>query len=174
MRLGYAIDATDRITHVSGAWAAFAVENGAPGLVDGVVGERLWTFIDGVQTRAVYRLLLTRVRGGRLVQFGFDCPSPTRQRRLLMVMTATAHGGVRFETALLSEGLRDKVRPPAGLLVLHVCSWCKRVRVSESWCEPEYAVEYLEVFGSARDIELSHGICPACGVALELASEANP
>jgi hypothetical protein len=44
---------------------------------------------------------------------------------------------------------------------LQICSWCKRVNLPESsWVEAEEAIRALDLFGSYKLPQLTHGVCP--------------
>ena len=39
---------------------------------------------------------------------------------------------------------------------MHICAWCKRVRIDDAWSPIETLI------GSTSSLTLSHGICPTC------------
>ncbi len=41
-----------------------------------------------------------------------------------------------------------------------ICSWCKKIRVEDRWCEAEEAITRLGLLNETPG--LTHGICPAC------------
>jgi hypothetical protein len=162
----YVIDDRDRVASVSDLWTEFAAENGASGLAERALGQVLWTFISGDETKAIYRTLFDRVRGGRTVRVPYRCDAPARVREFELEMAPGGHGSVVCTTYVVAE--RD--RPPMRLIdalaersdgFLHMCGWCKRVDVGE-WVEPEVAVERLGLFGGGPVPQVTHGICEDC------------
>ena len=169
-RYRYEIDAGDVITSVSDLWSAFARENGAPELTDQqVVGTSLWQFIDGEETRQLYRSLLHRVRTGiPQIILPFRCDSPTLRRFMRLEITAQVNRAIRF------EGILERVEPTRRLNLLDpdfphssdtltVCSCCRRVIVDPfGWLEIEEATVRLRLLEVLRVPRLRHRICPDC------------
>jgi len=61
----WTIDDADRIVYVNDAWLAFAGENTAPQLTASVVLDQpIWGFIQGQETRYLYKQIFSRVRAG--------------------------------------------------------------------------------------------------------------
>lgn len=76
-------------------------------------------------------------------------------------------GQVLFESCIVREETREAVSlfdTSVGRSdeFLVVCSWCKRVNVSEDWLEVESAVTQLGLFQSTRLPQITHGICTDC------------
>lgn len=166
----YRISSQDTILEVNETWTDFAVENDAPDLrASQVLGQPLWRFISGAETRHLYELLLSRVRQthGTLV-LPFRCDAPTTRRFMEMEMTALPDGEIEFVTWLVRAEPRDAVSllSPAyahGRTFLTICSWCKRVRLAETaWLEVEDAVARLGLFQLEALPQLTHGACQAC------------
>jgi hypothetical protein len=56
---------------------------------------------------------------------------------------------------------RHRGAPPRLRDLVHVCSWCRNVRVGAEWVGNDEGLRRLgPVFRAER--RLSHGICPAC------------
>jgi len=169
-RLVYRVDAGDAIAWVGPGWLEFARDNDAPELEpSSLLGRPLRTWVAGSSVWQLYALLLQRVRlTGRAVTFAFRCDAPALRRFLTMTMTPLAEHGIEFDSVLT----RAESRAPMPLLdrrlarserFVTVCSWCKRVKVTEGdWREIETAVEPLRLFGTAGLPMLTHGICPSC------------
>ena len=173
----YQLNAADEILSVGGDWAPFAQANEAPYLADGVIGRPLWDFVGGMTTRHVYRELLARVRAGRTVAFDYRCDSPDLRRFLRMTISPGSEGGVAFD----SRTVRTEPRvPPLPSLVsgqgtepgLRMCSWCKRVDLSQLWEELEIAVERLGLLTLGHPPLISHAMCPRCYVRIMEDSDA--
>lgn len=163
----YRIDRHDRIVSLSDTFSAWAAENGAAHLADGVVGRSLWEFVGDYQTREVYRTLIARVREGRDLGFPYRCDAPHLRRFMRMTMWPDGEGGVWFESAIL------RVEPRAACwrlpdaaeatgVLLPACAWCGRVAVEGGWDEIEVAIARLDLFGDAPLPALTHGMCPTC------------
>jgi hypothetical protein len=163
----YVLDADDRVTGVNDAWRAFAVENGAPELADGVLGRRVWEFMSGGDADAVYRALFASVREGRTVAVPYRCDAPSRTREFELVLSPRSGGAIECATRVLGE----RERPPVPLLdagaprrddFLHMCGWCKRVNLQDAWVSAEEAVQRLALFAGGPVPRVTHGICPDC------------
>lgn len=168
----YRIDRDDRIVSVNAAWDAFASANAGHAVAgDRVVGRGLFEFIGDATTRALYRQMLARIRGGRDMRFTFRCDSPECRRLMEMqVRRADDSGGVEFR----SEALEERPRPPVWVsqadgatdpddrVPLRVCGWCNRVDVAGAWLELEEAMPRLGILEEAAPPDLTHGICEAC------------
>jgi hypothetical protein len=171
MDVVYEIGPDDILRSVGGDWASFARANGAPELLDNIVGRSLWDFVAGVTTRDVYGRLIERARAGRELSFHLRCDSPDERRFMRMRMVPAANQGVRFETRLLTRAEWPGSLPFSRLdsmkTLLTVCGWCGRAQIDRQWEEPEVAVERLGIFVGTHTPAISHGICPACTVVFE-------
>lgn len=163
----YWIDRGDRIVAVNDAWDAFAEANRTPHLVkDKIVGQSIWDSISDLTTRELYAALLTQVRAGRRVEFGFRCDSPALRRDMRMALTAEGDR-VAFESRVVSVSPRATqpiwdAAQLRGSDLLTVCGWCKRVRVGPQWLEAEVAIPVLGLFQSRAMPQLTHGMCADC------------
>mgnify|MGYP000433421518 CR=1 FL=1 len=165
----YTILDDDTICAIRGPWDEFAAENDAASLdVSSVLGRPLWEYISGEEVRAIYRVLLHRVRTtGKRVSFPFHCDSPGRVRLFRMAVSRPGAEFVRFSSTLL----RSQDRPAVPLLdvnvprsreVLLVCSVCKLFRCGQDWVPVERALAALGVMEGGQVPSLSHGLCPDC------------
>jgi hypothetical protein len=155
----YAIDRDDSIVSVSPAWLEFARQNGAAELTrEPVVGRPLWDFIAGSEVRFLYRLVLDRVRSN----------DPDIRRFMRLVISPIQAGGVQFDGVLVREERRQRValldpEAPRSADFVTICAWCKSVRIrDEEWVPAEEAIVHLDIFGTHRFPQLTHGICAAC------------
>jgi hypothetical protein len=165
----YLIDASDRIVAVNEAWDEFARANSGAHLVQpGILGRPLWSLMSDLTTEEIYRALVSRVRQGVSMRFGFRCDAPDRRRLLQMAMSAELDGVVRFEVSSLATQDRSAIpllRASAvrGGEVMRICGWCKRIPDSDDvWLEAEDAIRSMNLFEMGQLPELSHGICPTC------------
>jgi hypothetical protein len=159
----YRIDGSDVLTEIGGAWDDFARVNGGIGQV---VGRPLWHFVTGQDVRAVWSLLLRRVReqGGPLV-FLYRCDGPGTRRLAQMELLADSDGYVAFRSTLIKAASAPTYlgRWEQGTCrdAVAVCGWCARVLLNESWVAPEQAATELGLTGG-RSARLSHGVCETC------------
>ncbi|MBM4067960.1 MAG: hypothetical protein FJ271_03320 [Planctomycetes bacterium] len=162
----YQINARDEIVFVSDSWNKFAIDNGAAGLAENVLGRSLWDFIADPTTRQLYSELLARVRAARQVNFMFRCDAPDKRRFLEMSIIPGPGGTVEFRTRTLKEEAREPVPLPAANAnpanLLPICDWCQRLRVRDIWAEIDDAIAWLRLFDSTELPMLSHGICDDC------------
>jgi hypothetical protein len=167
--LTYRVDSADRIADIGGPWDEFAAANGAPGLTrDSVLGKRLLTFVSGLEVQEITKILLAQARGGASLSLKFRCDSPSERRHLKMTLSAAPDGTVLLRTKLLrAEPRSSHLVLESGTArserVLIVCSWCKKVRLSDgSWAEVDVAVEAEGLLEGGDLPQLSHGICQPC------------
>lgn len=179
----WTIDDTDRIVYVNDAWLSFAGENSAPQLAASVVLDKpIWCFIQGQETRYLYKQIFGRVRAGvSPVNFPFRSDSPDCRRFMEMKLSLLPGGAIQ----LISHILREEWRDPVDLLdasrdrsgeFLKVCSWCKRIEIpGQGWGEIEAAIGALDLFDHFSMPRMTHTICDACHeiVKLELDSESG-
>lgn len=164
----YRIDPSDRIVAASDTWDVFAVENKAPSLTrEAVIGRPIWEFIEGSETRHIYRLMFSRARASLIsMKVPFRCDSPETKRFMEMEITPLPDGSIDFACATV----RTEARTPVAFIDPDVdrsneyriiCSWCKRIRMpGGEWAELEDAVRRLDLFGGKLPPRMSHGICP--------------
>lgn len=167
----YRIDAADRIIWVGGDWSDFAVENDAKELASpGVIGESLWSYVDGGGVRQLYEGLFARLRGrGGTTEFRFRCDSPDRARFMTLRVAAEADETLRFDSQLEREVLRDPIplldprEPRNEARWVSICSMCLGIDDGTgSWLELVDAVTRLDLFSGVGMPTLSHGICTGC------------
>ena len=165
----YRIDAADYIRYVSPAWDQFAVENQGQHLVHRVIGSSLWRHIGGLEVRAVYRLLLQRLRTSeqRPIRFPFRADSPTLRRYMEMVVTPLPNGGIEFRC----QSVREEPRRNIALLDpaiarsekrIILCALCKALHAHREWMELDEAVRISSVFDGGLWPHMDHDLCPSC------------
>jgi hypothetical protein len=169
--LVYRIDDENVITYVSENWQSFARDNAWAGdcSPENVVGHLLWDFIQGMETRHLYKSVLQRVRGGKHVgPIPFRCDSPEERRFLELFLTLLPEGQVEITSTLVQIELRDSVKlldreAPRSSEFVRICSMCKKIAVSRNeWVEVEDALAQLRIFEADKMPGLTHGICPTC------------
>ncbi len=166
----YRIDAGDRIVEVGGAWLAFARSNDAYSLGrDEVLGQPIWSFIDGPEVREIYALLFSAARErNQAVNVPFRCDSADTRRYMDMTITPCGNGGLNIVSTLRRSEPRNKVHLLEAAnhdeeRLLLICSWCKRVQIeSGAWMEVEGAVRCMGLLDEGPLPTLSHGICSHC------------
>ncbi len=168
----YVLDRNDCLVRVGTAWDSAAVANGAPELCAArALGTSLWSYIGDPTTAELYRLILNRVRAGRLVNVPFDGSGPGVLREMRLHLRALPGDHVECTSTVVREQWLGAVgsRAADALLApvrLTVCSWCGRMRVEAEWRDVDVAVATLRVFMATAPTPISHGACPACAARL--------
>jgi hypothetical protein len=180
--IAYRIDAADRVAAVNDAWMDAAKSDGRPELLaPGILGRSLWEVIGDPAAHQLYAALVGRVRAGAgPIGLVFRCDTPRQRRLLRLRISATVRQGIDFEARFLA--VQD--RPPVALLsraarrsreLLRICAWWKRIPMPDGrWVEVEEALNCLALLDAAVLPQLTHGICPACGAALDAALKRPP
>jgi hypothetical protein len=163
----YSIDRNDAIASVSDAWLEFARENRASELTrDFVLGQPLWRFIAGRETRLLYEELFRKVRtGAQSIELPFRCDSPDRFRFMRLDLRPGQRDAIDCRGILI----REQERPFFSLLdrlfprrkgTLSMCSLCKRLFVFDTqWLELEDAIRKLDLLESAALPEIQYAVC---------------
>jgi len=165
----YRVDRSDRLSAVDDAWLDFARDNQAAELTrEHVLGEPLWQFISGHETRQIYQLLLERIRaGGGPISVPFRCDSPDRFRFMQLDLRAGERGSVEF-TGILE---RDLARHHTAILerlrtnaryTFPICSFCRRIFAFGEWLELEQAVARLRLLESEDPPGIEEDVCTSC------------
>lgn len=166
----YTIDRDDRLVSVSDSWLEFACENQAPELTrERVVGESLWSFIAGAETRLLFEDVFDHVRTlGEPVALPFRCDSPDRFRFMRLELEAGEQDSIDCKAILV----REQARPFYSILdrafprtreSLPICSFCKKIYAFQTqWLELEDAIRRLDLFDSAQLPELAQTVCDDC------------
>ncbi len=156
--ISYAIDAHDRFARVAEGW-------------DELLGEPMWSVVDGTEAQVLWRTLLERVRAARgEIRLEYRCDLPDLRRRFEVRLVPCDDGGVMFEHRLLAAEPREPVklleRPAARAeddAMLRMCSWCGRVTLDWGrWLDVEDAISELELFARDDLPQITHGICADC------------
>ncbi|MEZ5444889.1 MAG: hypothetical protein R3F45_03775 [Gammaproteobacteria bacterium] len=164
----YRLNDRDEIVFVNQAWDAFASANSGEHLTaPHVLGLPLWEFIVDRTTRALYKEILARVRGGRSVRFLLRCDSPEYRRLLEMEVSRGLDDVTDFRIRTLSQQARERqplldTDRPHSEEFLRVCGWCKKVHAGGRWVEVEEAVSLLGLFVRPLLPAVTHGICEDC------------
>ncbi|MRR07158.1 MAG: hypothetical protein EG828_09465 [Deltaproteobacteria bacterium] len=167
----YVIDRLDRIISVSDNWLLFAQENqaGESCHPDVIVNRSIWDFIDGIETRQFYEIILQTVRAKKkVVVLPFRCDAPNKRRYLELTITPLQEDQIVFSSNTVHEEFRDtvdilEVNLPRSDELITMCSMCKKVALPENaWVEVEAAVVSLKLFEKNKLPRISHGICSGC------------
>lgn len=167
----YIIDAADRVIHLDEDWVKCARETGREDLAPGrILGRSIWSFLHGIETVHLYRLLVRRVRRGAQIEFRLVVKVGGDVQLRRMKMQAIGGGeSVVFESSLIDVSESEATPPlssgdgesPEALLI--VCSWCDRLKLpDETWVEVEQAVSRLGLFERETPPKLTHGVCEDC------------
>jgi len=169
----YSVDQNDTVVSVNDAWLAFARENRASELTrDHVLGQPLWKFIAGRDTRLLYGELFRKVRTHRQsIELPFRCDSPDRFRFMRLALKPGPRDSIDCRGILL----REQERPffsildrsfPRSPTTLRMCSVCKKLFVFDArWLELEEAIRELDLFESAALPEIEYSVCGVCASA---------
>lgn len=167
----YRIDSTDTIFSVSENWPTFADANAWGGFLrpEDVVGHKLWDFIQGNETRHLYKELFKRVRGSILSRtIPFRCDSHNERRYLELLIVALPDSQIEITSKILRTEPHNpinllKLDTPRSMDVVTICSMCKKIKVSpEQWVEIEEGLVDLRLFEADEMPQLSHGLCKSC------------
>ena len=167
----YRLTDKDEIYLVNRQWRQFANYNDAPELAENVVGQSIWSYIDGSEIQQIYDALFKRVRKyHEPVRFHFRCDAPDRRRVLEMALTRLHSGGITIRTHLVKAERRchlQLIDPSASRdpdRIVTMCSWCQKFRCESSghWVEADEAPERLKLFEVPVMPRISHGICHSC------------
>ena len=160
----YVIDAEDRIVSVSEGWDAFAMANDGPAAcASHVVGQPLFSSIDGDPVRMFMTAILMRVRvSGQPEDVPYRCDSDRVRRLYRMRLEPLADKAVRVIHALEDS---QKAEQPVAIRLAHAggpatprCSICNKVKEAGVWVDPFDG-------GRAREIRVVHTVCPECRAA---------
>ncbi len=167
----YVIDKNDNFVFASENWRNFARENEGQAISqpEDILGQSLFKFIAGPETKQIYHVLLEKVRKtGKTITFPFRCDAPHLRRFLEMTIFPMEDGNVQF----ISELIKVEKREPVALLIPHqerskefirMCSMCKKVALTEKeWVEVEEAIQTLKLFEKELLPQITHGLCPQC------------
>ncbi|HEX6037670.1 hypothetical protein [Longimicrobium sp.] len=164
----YELDAQDHVAAVSGEWVSFGPGSAAAAAGPGVLGQSLWTLLDGIEQVHVLRRIITGVRAsGAAVEVPFRCDSPTAERHMQFRVASVPGGRVRITTRLRYE--LPLAGPPAPRPEPHegamscMCSWCNHIRMADgTWLPTAEGAARLGMFCGARMPAITHGLCAGC------------
>lgn len=166
----YLISHDGTVVAVHGEWNTFASENDAAELTAASsVGHALDEFMNGAETRLIYRAIVDRVTETAVpVHFPFRCDSPSHRRHMEMEVEQADPELIHFRSRIV----REEERPVQLLLsstversneLLVMCSWCKRAKTEgDLWVEVEDYLEFSGLMEATVLPRLSHGACPDC------------
>lgn len=172
--LTYWLDKNDIIQKVGAGWDAFALANdGQQSLAEQVLGQRLWTFINGSATRLWVDAVLGHARiTGKLVERRYRCDSPTDKRFMLMRVIPHNDGLLEVQCNLEQE-LPQQVRVEVEAKTRRIpslkvrCSICNRIKINaDTWQEADEAVLKGELANTAP-VKVIYGVCADCQVAVK-------
>lgn len=161
----YWLDKNDRIVKVCEQWDLFAHENeGDKVLAHHVIGQPLWRFLSGDETRMWVEMILNRVRYiGQPVERPYRCDSDNVRRHLRLSVTPLDNHYLSIESTLVAT--EPRTRPTffsttSGSTGLHKrCSICGRVHHEQGWVEPD---EIGDIHIKRLDYLVIYGVCEDC------------
>lgn len=165
-------------------WSEFASENGGGELAhpEHIIGRPVFDFVSGEDVVAAYDGYMRRLFDGSIpgVTFEFRCDAPDVRRDLWMTIRPVESGGRVAALLFQSIVINELSRPPIGLFdyagmnrrltrqrsypVVTMCSYCHNAAREPAAGEPRIWMEPEAYYrsGGATDVQVSHGICPAC------------
>src|ERR1035438_519300 len=168
-RYVYGIDAEDRITFVSPDWLRFAEENDAPELTaDRVVGQPIWNFITGHDSRDFYASLFRNLRlRGTDITIPFRCDSPTVVRQMKLTLRLLPEGKIECEGVLLQARIREPITVLFRWVIrtdetIPICSLCRRLSVQGEWLELREAITRAGIVNVGPVPRMEETVCPTC------------
>ena len=179
----YRIDSADTIISISDNWQIFAEENAWDGFLrpEDVVGQKIWKFIQGIETQYLYQELFKRVREGISPQaIPFRCDSPSERRYLELFIKSLPDGQIEIISTILRSESRSTVKLLAvdtarSTDFITVCSMCKMIKVSaEKWIEIEDGLIFFKLFETDEMPQLTHGLCQPCCQAAQNSTPPRP
>lgn len=162
----YIVDKNDNIISVDENWKIFARENGAPELIDGVIGEPLWKFIGNGLLAGLYKSAVCAVRAKDCdFTLDFRCDSPDTLRYMTLKIVPLPEGQLKFETTLQHSQPRGVARPPNIIAraidkPLSMCSQCNHVLIDDHWQELEILLDIPA--GERLPFQFQFGLCGDC------------
>lgn len=166
----YWIDTRNQVVKVNEAWSEFAQENQAGHLSEEAVKPApLWSFIQGLEMRYMFEVMLDKVRRGEgPLVVPFRCDAPDRRRFMEQTIKRTEDGLVEVRCRMLKEEVRESMALLAETgertnQLIYCCGWCKKFELSiGKWVEVEVVVKELSLFSEVNLPRISHGVCPEC------------
>ena len=170
----YRLDGDDRIVFVSPEWLLFAQENDASELTaDRVLGEPIWNFITGEDSRAFYASIFRNLRyRGTEIAIPFRCDSPTVVRQMSLTLRLLPREGIECDGVLLDSRPREPITILLRWVIrttetIPICSLCRRLSVEGEWLELREAVTRKGLNSIAPVPRLEETVCPMCNCLTE-------
>lgn len=134
-----------------------------------MVGRSLFDFIDGLETRHLWELMIRAAREEqRTTRLRFRCDAPACRRDLEMTLIPLEQGWVEFQSAVLETVGREPLEllrhdASRGDGYVRICSMCRSLEVAEGeWMEIQQALTKTRLLYHAAPPSLTHGLCPTC------------
>jgi hypothetical protein len=162
----YALDCDLHLVYCNAAWDAFAVSNGAPGLIrERQIGMPIMAVIPA-PLREFYRRAFGNVLYTRAPwRFTYECSSPRAERHFHMIVNSTWRGdGLIVVNSLISETPHNRPEATGGAQyrnlsgIIIMCAHCRRVRTCREPARWDWVPDYVERM--PRDI--TNSLCPTC------------
>lgn len=167
----YRLDENNLINYVNETWENFAIANncGHKCLSDYVLGMHYSNYIEGPETKLIYKYIIENVKKYRKkISFPFRCDSPGKRRYLKMEISLLGNGDLEFKSHTIKTEKRNNIKLLEQYIersntFLNICSMCKRVKTDKYiWVEIEKALKTLNLFSKTKLPQLTHGLCPEC------------
>ena len=166
----YHVDVEDKIILVNDKWLIFAKQNDAGYLTfDYVRNKKIWDFITGIETKALYKMIFDNVRSkNQIISLPFRCDSPDMNRFMNLQIEQYGNDQIKITSHLVREEKRTFINLTQSETEspdwkLYMCSWCKKIKIKDDqWVEIEEGIKYYNLFESFTSPRITHGICDKC------------
>lgn len=165
----YEVDRNDIIVALSDDWDATINDHHDPKLLSrSLIGKPLSDFISGDVSMMFTETMIAsaRVQQKPIIK-PYRCDSPTRKRRMQMILTPFLEGHVRVEHQQVTEtpwqhpmhmrtvGTRQRVGK------IKRCSMCNNLLDGEAWVTQDaYFANHIQT--NPESLAVFYGICPNC------------
>ena len=150
---------------MSSTWDDFALQNNGDEIVSTcVVGRKLGEFISGDDTCEWILFLIDYARRtNKELTRVYRCDSPDEKRLMRMKIKPEENGRIIVSSILMrSSKMKRRVD-----FMFHSaaktqrCSICNKIKVQESWIEPDDAV-VLKILDVQNPLRVVYAVCPLC------------
>jgi predicted esterase len=167
----YTIDSSDHIVSIAGPWSSFALTNDASDLAnpDCLIGSSIWDFLDGLETKSLYRQVFqdVRLRETKVV-LPFRCDSPEQCRELELSVAYDGENRLIISSTQNAKADRDYVslldsNQHRGTDYIDCCSVCRRFSSGSGlWVDAEEFLQSTRILASPNIPVINERVCDEC------------
>ncbi|TAE52409.1 MAG: hypothetical protein EAZ89_08505 [Bacteroidetes bacterium] len=163
----YQIDSQDIIRSVNADWVAFAQENQAEDLSEGVIGRSIWEFMSYGLVGKLYKELFDAVREARReVRVAFRCDNAQLIRIMELCIWPREEQYLEIHSKTVLEQprgqpLREEVLSQGMVRGIPMCSKCNKIYAEQTgaWMEISDALTAALI---EQPLKVSFGLCERC------------